>query len=51
MSSLFLAGGVFVAGAEGGAGAGGSAAVGLETHWMLGPAEGMATSFTAKNNH
>lgn len=37
------------AGAEGAAGAGGSEAVGLETHWMLGSAEAMATSFTAKN--
>ncbi len=51
LSSLFLAGGVFVAGAgaEGAAGAGGSEAVGLETRWMLGSAEGTDTSFTVKN--
>ncbi len=51
LSSLFLAGGVFVAGAgaEGAAGAGGSEAVGLETCWMLGSAEGTDTSFTVKN--
>lgn len=37
------------AGAEGAAGAGGSEAVSLETHWILGSAEGTDTPFTVKN--